>query len=70
MPIRKLEGAYTLVMLQGLNGQSILHNSIKKLRMDIVFLFLRYSGLCYNWDVQNAFVFDGKLTYRVVGSGQ
>ena len=28
--------------------------------MEIVFLFLRYWGLCHNWDMRNAFVFDGR----------
>ena len=28
--------------------------------IEIVFLFLRYWGLHHNWDMRNAFVFDGK----------
>ena len=31
-----------------------------KLEMEIVFLFLRYWGLHHNWDMHNAFVFDGR----------
>ena len=30
-----------------------------KLEMEIVLLFLRYLGLHHNWDMHNAFVFDG-----------
>ena len=30
-----------------------------KSEMEIIFLFIRYWGLCYNWDMRNAFVFDG-----------
>ena len=28
--------------------------------MEIIFLFLRYWGLCHNWDIHNAFVFNGR----------
>ena len=28
--------------------------------LGIIFLFLRYWGLCHNWDMHNAFVFDGR----------
>ena len=31
-----------------------------KLKMEIVFLFLRYWGFYHNWDMRNAFVFDGR----------
>ena len=31
-----------------------------KLVMEIVFLFLKYWGLHHNWDMCNAFVFDGR----------
>ena len=31
-----------------------------KSEMEIVFLFLGYLGLHYNWDMHNAFVFDGR----------
>ena len=27
--------------------------------IEIIFLFLRYWGLCHNWNMRNAFVFDG-----------
>ena len=30
-----------------------------KAEMEIVFLFLRYWGLRHNWDMRNAFVYDG-----------
>ena len=30
-----------------------------KSEMEIVFLFLRYLGMHHNWDMCNAFVFDG-----------
>ena len=32
----------------------------QKLEMEIVFLFLRHGGLHHNWDMRNAFVFDGR----------
>ena len=31
-----------------------------KSEMEIVFLFLKYWGLCHNWDMRNAFVFDDR----------
>ena len=31
-----------------------------KSEMEIVFLFLRYWGLRHNWNMRNAFVFDGR----------
>ena len=31
-----------------------------KLEMEIVFLFLRYWGLRHNWNIRNAFAFDGR----------
>ena len=36
-----------------------------KLEMDIVFLCLRYWGLRHNWDIHNAFVFDGRHGVKV-----
>ena len=31
-----------------------------KSEMEIVFLFLRYWGLRHNWNMRNAFLFDGR----------
>ena len=45
-----------------------------KLEMVIVFLFLRYWGLCHIWDMWNTFVFDGsygwsqRISTKVKGS--
>ena len=35
-----------------------------KSKMDIVFLFQRYWGLCHNWDMHNGFVFDGRFEVK------
>ena len=35
-----------------------MHAGRPKSRMDILFLFLRYGGLCHNWDMRNASIFD------------